>query len=112
MDRRQINRSFHLFKQNDLILTASWPTTTIYPEDRRRHRKGATKSSTNQIRGIYSKIGRIWKKAAATTSTEANRNVAHGLWLRVLRQAPMFFSCPAFMKPYLCPLSAQENSLG
>ena len=33
-------------------------------------------------------------------------------WLRVLRQAPMFFSCPAFMKPYLCPLSAQENSLG
>ena len=43
---------------------------------------------------------------------EANRNVAHGLWLRVLRQAPMFFSCPAFMKPYLCPLSAQENSLG
>ena len=23
----------------------------------------------------------------------------------------MFFSCPAFMKPYLCPLSAQENSL-
>ena len=49
MDRRQINRSFHLFKQNDLILTASWPTTNIYPQDRSRHRKSATKSPTNQI---------------------------------------------------------------
>ena len=38
--------------------------------------------------------------------------IAHGLWLRVLRQAPMFFSCLDFMKPHLGPLSAQENNLG
>ena len=36
-------------------------------------------------------------------STEANRCVVHGLWLRVLRQAPMFFSCPALMKLICAP---------
>jgi hypothetical protein len=37
---------------------------------------------------------------------------AHDLWLRVIRQAPMFLYCPAFTKPHLGRLSAQENNLG